>query len=68
MLGVLPVVEDPDLSWSAAPALPQHLPPWHALYSVCIILCKVCVVCILCKVCIILCIVMCKCAAFGNWG
>ena len=28
MLGVLPVVEDPDLSWSAAPALPQHLPPW----------------------------------------
>ena len=27
MLGVLPVVEDPDLSWSAAPALPQHLPP-----------------------------------------
>ena len=29
MLGVLPVVEDPDLSWSAAPALPQHLPPWQ---------------------------------------
>ena len=27
MLGVLPFVEDPDLSWSAAPALPQHLPP-----------------------------------------
>ena len=27
-VGVLPVVEDPDLSWSAAPALPQHLPPW----------------------------------------
>ena len=28
MLGVLPFVEDPDHSWSAAPALPQHLPPW----------------------------------------
>ena len=27
MLGALPFVEDPDLSWSAAPALPQHLPP-----------------------------------------
>ena len=26
MLGVLPFVEDPDLSGSAAPALPQHLP------------------------------------------
>ena len=27
MLGVLPFVEDLDLSWSAAPALPQLLPP-----------------------------------------
>ena len=26
MLGVLPFVEDLDLSWSAAPVLPQHLP------------------------------------------
>ena len=31
MLGVLPFVEDPDLSWSAAPALPQHLPPCHII-------------------------------------
>ena len=31
MLGVLPFVEDPDLSWSGAPALPQHLPPWVSL-------------------------------------
>ena len=29
MLGVLPFVEDPYLSWSAALALPQHLPPWR---------------------------------------
>ena len=28
MLGVLPFVEDPDLSVSAARALAQHLPPW----------------------------------------
>ena len=28
MLEVLPFVEDPDLSGSAAPALPQLLPPW----------------------------------------
>ena len=28
MLGVLPFVEDPDLSWTAGPAVPQHLPPW----------------------------------------
>ena len=28
MLGVLPFVEDSDFSWSAAPALPQHLAPW----------------------------------------
>ena len=26
MLGVLPFVEDPDLSWTAGPAVPQHLP------------------------------------------
>ena len=29
MLGVLPFVEDPDLSVSAARALAQHLPPWN---------------------------------------
>ena len=28
MLEVLPFVEDPDLSGSAASALPQLLPPW----------------------------------------
>ena len=28
MLEVLPFVKDPDLSGSAAPALPQLLPPW----------------------------------------
>ena len=33
MLGVLPFVEDPDLSWSAAPALPQHLPPCPPIYK-----------------------------------
>ena len=38
MLGVLPFVEDPDLSWSAAPALPQHLPPWFQQEKVKIIL------------------------------
>ena len=38
MLGVLPVVEDPDLSWSAAPALPQHLPPWWSIMKECTIL------------------------------
>ena len=27
MLGVLPFVEDPDLSWTAGPAVPQLLPP-----------------------------------------
>ena len=29
MLEVLPFVEDPDLSGSTAPALPQLLPPWR---------------------------------------
>ena len=32
MLGVLPFVEDPDLSGSAAPTLPQHLPPCRQMY------------------------------------
>ena len=27
MLGVLPFVEDPDLSWTGGPAIPQLLPP-----------------------------------------
>ena len=27
MLGVLPFGEDPDLSGTAGPAVPQHLPP-----------------------------------------
>ena len=28
MLGFLPLVQDSDLSWTAGPAVPQHLPPW----------------------------------------
>ena len=32
MLGVLPFVEDPDLSVSAARALAQHLPPCNGAY------------------------------------
>ena len=33
MLEVLPFAEDPDLSGSAAPALPQLLPPCYQLKS-----------------------------------
>ena len=32
MLGVLPFVEDPDLSWTGGPAVPQLLPPCPLLY------------------------------------
>ena len=31
MLGVLPFGEDPDLSGTAGPAVPQHLPPCQTL-------------------------------------
>ena len=33
MLGVIPFVEDPDLSGTASPAVPQHLPPCLTLTS-----------------------------------
>ena len=33
MLGVLPFGEDPDLSGTAGPAVPQHLPPWHQVMT-----------------------------------
>ena len=32
MLGVLPFGEDPDLSWTAGRAVPQHLPPWLCVF------------------------------------
>ena len=44
MLGVLPFVEDPNFSWSAAPALPQHLPPWLQITTHIIKNTKLCVV------------------------
>ena len=31
MLGVLPFIEEPDLSGTAGTAVPQHLPPWPRL-------------------------------------
>ena len=34
MLGVLPFVEDPDISQNVAPTLPQHLPPWYQVWGI----------------------------------
>ena len=33
MLGVLSFVEDPDLSWTGGPVVPQLLPPWQKLVA-----------------------------------
>ena len=37
MLGVLPIVEDPDLSVNAVRAYAQHLPPCQIPYLICIL-------------------------------
>ena len=39
MLRVLPIVEDPDLSGSAARALAQHLPPWGVVHMCVVHIC-----------------------------